>query len=79
MEIYILYLTYGAGEKRKPYKKRENIVEVQNYVLNDDEKQIIIDGELVPYSINIHGQVKNLKTGKSYAKVSVITVCIIDI
>ena len=36
--------TTGAGEKRKPYKKRENIVEVQNYVLNDDEKQIIIDG-----------------------------------
>lgn len=56
--------TTRAGEKRKPYKKRENIVEVQNYVLNDDEKQIIIDGELVPYSINIHGQVKNLKTGK---------------
>lgn len=55
--------TTRAGEKRKPYKKRENIVENCKYKLNTDEKQIILDGELVPYGINVHGQVRNLKTG----------------
>lgn len=56
--------TTGAGQKRQP-KKRENIVEVKKYDLNEDEeRQIIIDNELTYYSINKLGQVKNLNTKK---------------
>lgn len=45
-------------------KKRENIVESKNYALQNDEKQIELDGELIPYSINRKGEVRNLRTGK---------------
>lgn len=56
--------TTGAGVKRE-IKKRENIVEVKKYDLNEDEeRQIIIDNELTYYSINKLGQVKNLNTKK---------------
>lgn len=56
--------TTGAGVKRE-IKKRENIVEVKKYVLNEDEeKQIIINGKLTNYSIDKKGTLKNLKTNK---------------
>lgn len=56
--------TTGAGVKRE-IKKRENIVEVKKYDLNEDEeRQIIIDGELTNYSINRQGILRNLKTNK---------------
>lgn len=56
--------TTGAGEKRQP-RKRENIVDLTHYVLEEnEEKQIIIDNELTYYSINKLGQVKNLNTKK---------------
>lgn len=56
--------TTGAGQKRQP-KKRENIVDLTHYVLNEnEERQIIIDNELTYYSINKLGQVKNLNTKK---------------
>lgn len=54
--------TTGAGKKRGSYKKRENIVEIA-YNLKDDEKQIELDGELIPYSIDKEGNVKNLARG----------------
>lgn len=56
--------TTGAGQKRQS-KKRENIVDLTHYVLNEnEERQIIIDNELTYYSINKLGQVKNLNTKK---------------
>lgn len=56
--------TTGAGQKRQP-KKRENIVDLTHYVLNEnEERQVIIDNELTYYSINKLGQVKNLNTKK---------------
>lgn len=56
--------TTGAGQKRQS-KKRENIVDLTHYVLNEnEEKQVIIDNELTYYSINKLGQVKNLNTKK---------------
>lgn len=56
--------TTNAG-KKVVRKKRENIVE-QNieYVLQDNEKQIVLDGEKWPYSVNTEGKIKNLRTGK---------------
>jgi hypothetical protein len=32
--------------------------------LTDNEKQIILDGKLIPYSIDKDGKVRNLRTGK---------------
>lgn len=55
--------TINAGQKLNR-KKRENIVEKQNYALLENEKQIEIDGELIPYAISKDGKVRNLKTGK---------------
>lgn len=56
--------TTGAGQKRQS-KKRENIVDLTHYVLNEnEERQVIIDNELTYYSINKLGQVKNLNTKK---------------
>lgn len=56
--------TTGAGQKRQ-LKKRENIVDLTHYVLNEnEERQVIIDNELTYYSINKLGQVKNLNTKK---------------
>lgn len=56
--------TTSAGQKRVR-KKRENIVEYNfKYVLQDNEKQIKLDGEKWPYSVNTEGKVKNLKTGR---------------
>lgn len=62
--------TTGAGVVRGP-RKRENIVESINYVLKDNEKQIVLQNELIPYSIDTEGNVKNLKTGK-YLKGSIL-------
>lgn len=45
-------------------KKRENIVEIDKSFLTKNEKQIELDGELIPYSINRKGEVRNLRTGK---------------
>ena len=46
-------------------KKRENIVEYDiKYVLQDNERQIELDNEKWPYSVNTEGKVKNLRTGK---------------
>lgn len=57
--------TTNAGKTVKR-KKRENIVEHSiEYVLQDNEKQIELDGEKWPYSINTKGEVKNLRTNKT--------------
>ena len=45
-------------------KKRENIVEINTSFLTDNEKQIILDGKLIPYSVDKDGKVRNLRTGK---------------
>lgn len=55
--------TTSAGQKRAR-KKRENIVEIDFSFLTEDEKQIDLDGELIPYSVNKNGQVRNLRTGR---------------
>ena len=55
--------TTNAG-KTLIKKKRENIVEIDKSFLTEDEKQIELDGELIPYSINKKGEVRNLRTGK---------------
>lgn len=55
--------TTNAG-KTVERKKRENIVEIDTGFLTEDEKQIEIDGELIPYSISQNGKVRNLRTGK---------------
>lgn len=55
--------TTNAG-KTGERKKRENIVEIDTGFLTEDEKQIEIDGELIPYSISQNGKVRNLRTGK---------------
>lgn len=55
--------TTNAG-KTLVKKKQENIVEANNYVLQNDEKQIELDGELIPYSISKDGKVRNLKTNR---------------
>lgn len=54
--------TTCAGEKRSPYKKQENIVE-STLSLLENEKQIEIDGKLIPYAIDIQGKVRNLRRG----------------
>lgn len=57
--------TTGAGQKLGPRKKKqENIVEIDFSFLTEDEKQIEIDGELIPYSVSKDGKVRNLRTGK---------------
>ena len=56
--------TTSAGQKTVR-KKRENIVEYNiKYVLQDNERQIELDGEKWPYSVDTEGKVKNLRTGK---------------
>ena len=55
--------TINAG-KTLVKRKRENIVEIDKSFLTEDEKQIELDGELIPYSINKKGEVRNLRTGK---------------
>lgn len=56
--------TTGAGVERGK-RKRENIVGTENFIMdNENEKQIVLDGELIPYSINTEGKVKNLQTKK---------------
>lgn len=53
--------TTGAGKQRNS-RKRENIV--GNILsLKENEKQIQLDGELIPYAISINGRVRNLKKG----------------
>ena len=53
--------TTGAGQKLGPReKKQENIVEIDSSFLTENEKQIEIDGELIPYSISKDGKVRNL-------------------
>ena len=54
--------TTNAGKTVKR-KKRENIVEIDTSFLTEDEKQIKIDGELIPYSVSRDGKVRNLRTG----------------
>lgn len=54
--------TTGAGEVRGPREKRENIVETL-MPLKTNEKQIKIDGELIPYGITTEGKVRNLIRG----------------
>lgn len=55
--------TTSAGQK-VVRKKRENIVEINPSFLTENEKQIELDGELIPYSVNKDGQVRNLRTGR---------------
>lgn len=55
--------TTNAGRKLGK-RKRENIVEINPLFLTDDEKQIKLDGELIPYSVNKNGEIRNLRTGK---------------
>ena len=55
--------TTNAGRKLGR-RKRENIVEINPLFLTDDEKQIKLDGELIPYSVNKNGEIRNLRTGK---------------
>lgn len=55
--------TTNAG-KKVIRKKRENIVEINTSFLTDNEKQIILDGKLIPYSVDRDGKVRNLRTGK---------------
>ena len=55
--------TTNAG-KTLVKKKRENIVEIDKSFLTEDEKQIELDGELIPYSISKDGKVRNLKTNR---------------
>lgn len=55
--------TINAGQKLNR-KKRENIVEIDDSFLTENEKQIELDGELIPYSVNKEGEVRNLRTGK---------------
>lgn len=62
--------TTGAGIKLGP-RKRENIVEISDFIETENEKQIELDGELIPYSIDKEGNVKNLKT-KKYLKGSIL-------
>ena len=52
--------TTNAG-KKVIRKKRENIVEINTSFLTDNEKQIILDGKLIPYSVDKDGKVR---TGK---------------
>lgn len=54
--------TTGAGVVRGPREKRENIVE-KLLPLLENEKQINLDGEFIPYSISMDGQVRNLRKG----------------
>lgn len=54
--------TTGAGIKRGE-RKRENIVENILCTLNENERQIELNGELIPYSVDREGKVRNLKTG----------------
>lgn len=54
--------TTGAGDVRGPREKRENIVETI-MPLKTNEKQIKIDGELIPYGITTEGKVRNLIRG----------------
>lgn len=63
--------TTGAGKKRGSYKKRENIVEVRLKDLYDNEKQIELDGKLIPYAVSTEGRVRNLKSG-NYLKGSIL-------
>lgn len=62
--------TTGAGQKRQP-KKRENIVGNTNYSFKENEKQIVLDGILIPYSVDTEGNVKNLKN-KKFLKGSIL-------
>lgn len=57
--------TTCAGTIREK-KKRENIVDLESveYELNNDEKQVIIDGIKTPYSISTDGKLKNLNNNK---------------
>ena len=55
--------TTNAGKKNGK-KKRENIVEINPSFLTENEKQIELDEELIPYSVNKDGQVRNLRTGR---------------
>lgn len=50
--------TTNAG-KKVIRKKRENIVEINTSFLTDNEKQIILDGKLIPYSVDKDGKVRN--------------------
>ena len=61
--------TTCAGAIREK-KKRENIVETDFIILNN-EKQIELDGELIPYGISTDGKVRNLKKG-NYLKGSIL-------
>ena len=54
--------TTGAGMVRGPREKRENIVGIL-LPLQTNEKQIELDGELIPYSISTDGKVRNLIRG----------------
>lgn len=56
--------TTGAGIVKGPRRKRKNIVGNIIYNLQDNEKQIEIEGNLIPYSIDTNGNVKNLISGK---------------
>ena len=62
--------TTGAGIKLGS-RKRENIVGNDIYQLKNNEKQIELNGELIPYSVDKEGNVKNLKT-KKYLKGSIL-------
>lgn len=51
------------GTTNPNFKRRKNIVEDSIvFILKDNEKQIEIDGELIPYAISTEGVVRNLKT-----------------
>lgn len=55
--------TTGIGQKVKRKKKRENIVEFLDYSLEENERQIKLDGVLWPYSVSTEGKIKNLRNG----------------
>lgn len=58
--------TTNAG-KPLVRKKQKNIVDVTNYVLQENERQIELDGELLPYSVSKEGKIRNLKTNRIIA------------
>lgn len=55
--------TTTAGRQRKSRKSEDIVEKIEKFIIEEDEKRIIIDNKETPFVITKEGRIRNLRTG----------------